>query len=240
MYEKFASVYDELMADIPYENYLTWILHEAGPLQEKTIVDLGCGTGTLSIPLAHMGADVHGIDLSQMMIEQAKAKAQEEQAAVHFSQGSMADFTAARPADVVVIAVDSLNYLVDEEEVVKTLRAAFHALQPGGHLFFDVHSTKKIEAYLDGPFIYEDEDVAYLWSTEPGEEDHSVYHDITFFVRAEDGRYERFEEHHYQRTFEIEMYKQWIHELGFSNCLVDDSIFGGDHKGLRYFFHATK
>lgn len=240
MYERFAHVYDELMADIPYENYLAWMVHEVGELRGKTVVDLGCGTGTLSIPLAHMGADVIGIDLSQQMIDQATSKALEEEAQVDFHCASMTEFSVATPVDVVVIAIDSLNYLVDETQVKQTFEKVFQALKPGGKLFFDVHSIEKIEAYLDGPFLYEDEDVAYMWSTEPGEEPHSVYHDITFFVKTDEDLYERFEEHHYQRTFEIDSYKKWLQETGFSSGLEASGIFGNDHVNLRHFILATK
>lgn len=240
MYESFAHVYDELMADIPYENYLAWMVHEVGDLRGKTVVDLGCGTGTLSIPLAHMGADVIGIDLSQQMIDQATAKALEEEAQVVFHCASMTDFVVASPIDVVVIAIDSLNYLADEAQVRETFGKVFESLKPGGKLFFDVHSTEKIEAYLDGPFLYEDEDVAYMWSTEPGEESHSVYHDITFFVKTEEDLYERFEEHHYQRTFAIDSYKKWLQEAGFSTISEASEIFGTEHAALRHFIQATK
>ena len=101
-------------------------------------------------------------------------------------------------------------------------------------------SIEKIEAFLDGPFLYEDEDVAYMWSTERGEELHSVYHDITFFVRTEEDVYERFEEHHYQRTFEIDSYKKWLEEAGFSTISEAPEIFGTEHSELRHFIQATK
>lgn len=241
MYERFAQVYDELMADIPYENYLAWMVHEVRDLRGKTVVDLGCGTGTLSIPLAHMGADVIGIDLSQQMIDQATSKAFEEEAQVAFQCASMTEFVVPSQADVVVIAIDSLNYLADEAQVKQTFGKVFQALKPGGRLFFDVHSIEKIEAYLDGPFLYEDEDVAYMWSTEPGEEPYSVFHDITFFVKTEEDLYERFEEHHYQRTFEIDFYKKWLMEAGFSSVFEEaQEIFGTEHAELRHFIQATK
>ncbi|WP_342525359.1 methyltransferase domain-containing protein [Chryseomicrobium sp. FSL W7-1435] len=240
MYNRFAQVYDELMADIPYENYLAWVVHEVGNLKGKQLLDLGCGTGTLSIPFAHMGAHVTAVDLSQEMLDQASEKAQQEQAELNFDCVSMTDFATDEPVDVAIIAIDSLNYLQHAEEVQQTFERIFSVLQNEGHLFFDVHSLAKIEAYLQGPFIYEDEEVAYMWSTEAGEEGHSVYHDITFFLKNEDERYERFEEHHYQRTFPLEKYIQWLKQAGFTTVTVEDSIFGEDHFGLRHFIHAKK
>ncbi|MFC4356080.1 class I SAM-dependent DNA methyltransferase [Chryseomicrobium palamuruense] len=240
MYQKFATIYDRLMEDIPYENYLAWVSHETGGFAGKSVMELGCGTGTLAIGFAHLGAKVIGLDLSAEMIHQAKLKSVEEEVDVEFIQGSMTDFTVDQLLDIIVIPIDSLNYLESKVDIVTTFASIYRALKPGGHLFFDVHSLDKIEAYLDGPFIYEDDEVAYLWSTEPGEAEYSVYHDITFFVAAADGRYDRFEEHHYQRTFPVVEYQQLLQNSGFHSITSSDDVFGEEHEGLRQFIHAVK
>lgn len=240
MYQKFATIYDRLMEDIPYENYLAWVTHETSGVATKSVMELGCGTGTLAIGFAHLGAHVTGLDLSAEMIHQAQEKAKEEQVDVHFTVGSMTDFTVEQPQDIIIIPIDSLNYLEESEEVISTFAAIHRALKPEGHLFFDVHTPKKIEAYLDGPFIYEDEEVAYLWSTEAGEVPHSVYHDITFFVAADDERYDRFEEHHYQRTFPVDTYMSLLKDAGFSKIHPSDDLFGEEHQQYRQFIHAQK
>lgn len=240
MYEKFATIYDRLMEDIPYENYVAWVNHEVSGVTGKSVMELGCGTGTLAIGFAHLGAQVTGLDLSKQMIQQAKEKATEEEVQVVFTVRSMTDFSVSELQDILVIPIDSLNYLTEKEDVQSTLAACFRALKPGGHLFFDVHTSSKIEAYLEGPFIYEDEEVAYLWSTEAGEAPDSVYHDITFFVAAEDGRYERFEEHQYQRTFSLKTYVELLRSEGFTNIRPSNDIFGTEHHHLRQFIHAQK
>lgn len=240
MYQQFATIYDRLMEDIPYENYLAWVSHETNGVAGKTVMELGCGTGTLAIGFAHLGAKVIGLDLSAEMIEQAKNKATEEFVDVEFTVGSMTDFVVSEPVDIIIIPIDSINYLSTREDIELTFGAIQRALKPDGKLFFDVHTPEKIEAYLDGPFIYEDEEVAYLWSTEPGDAPYSVYHDITFFVAAEDGRYDRFEEHHYQRTFPPEVYTALLKEAGFSSVMTLGDVFGEEHQDLREFIQATK
>lgn len=240
MYERFAEIYDDLMSDIPYENYMAWISHECGGVTHKTIVDLGCGTGTLSIGFAHLGAHVTGIDLSSEMIVQATKKAEEEMVNATFICDSMTHFETSHKMDIAMIPIDSLNYLQSEKEVKETFQSVFHSLNEGGHFFFDVHSIEKIEDYLNGPFIYENEEVAYMWSTDAGDEQHSVYHDITFFMKTDKELYERFEEHHYQRTFPVAVYMNWLKEIGFHSIEVADDIFGSEHQGLRNFLHARK
>lgn len=240
MYNQFAALYDELMEDIPYENYLAWVSHESGGLQGKRILDLGCGTGTLSIGFAHLGANVTGVDLSAQMIEQAVEKAKQEELKIHFIQDSMTNFKSDQQFDIVIIAVDSLNYLKTPDEVNETLSAVYKLLSPGGQLFFDVHTPAKIDMYLEGPFIYDDERISYMWSTEAGDEAHSVYHDITFFVQEVGDRYVRFDEHHYQRTYPELKYTEWLKGSLFKNISVYQDIFGEEHMGLRTFFHAIK
>lgn len=240
MYNQFAALYDELMEDIPYENYLAWVSHESGGVHGKHVLDLGCGTGTLSIGFAHLGAVVTGVDLSSQMIEQAVEKAEQEELKINFIQHSMTNFTSDHQFDIVIIAVDSLNYLKSPEEVKETLQSAYQLLAPGGQLFFDVHTPEKIDMYLEGPFIYDDERISYMWSTEAGDEPLSVYHDITFFVQELEDRYIRFDEHHYQRTFPEVNYTEWLQGASYKNISVSQDIFGEEHMGLRTFFHAIK
>ena len=98
------------------------------------------------------------------------------------------------------------------------------------------------EIYPNGPFTYEDEQVAYIWHTEQGEEEHSIYHDITFFVRDDSGYYERFEESHYQQTYPIETYVKLLETIGFSSVSISTSVFGeqNEEEVERYFIQAVK
>ena len=79
--------------------------------------------------------------------------------------------------DVVIIPIDSINYLKDEQQVIETFKRVYAALREGGQLFFDVHSIYKMdEIFLQSPFTYDDGEIFYIWHTEKGEEEHSVYH----------------------------------------------------------------
>lgn len=243
MYDRFAFIYDSLMSDIDYDKYAKWVQASAPVSSGKRLVDIGCGTGVLSVQFAKAGYDVIGVDLSESMLTIAQSRSLEQGVDISFICQSMSELDGLDEVDVVVIAIDSINYLETFEEVKQTLKLVFESLTPNGQLFFDVHSLYKMDViYPDGPFTYEDEQVAYIWHTEVGEEAHSIYHDITFFVQDESGYYERFEESHYQRTYPLESFTDLLKQVGFSNVYVSTTVFDeqDEEEIERYFIHATK
>ncbi|MDN7240416.1 class I SAM-dependent methyltransferase [Planococcus sp. N028] len=238
-YGKFASVYDGLMEDIPYEKYVEWV---ASHLQSGSVLDLACGTGTLSQLFSEVGFQVTASDLSEEMLTMANQRFQEAGIQIPTLQLSMDNLEGLSGFDAVTIAIDSINYLETEEQVQQTFSEVYAALNRGGHFFFDVHSVYKVDVvYMDSPFVLDDEDVAYIWHTEPGNYPHSIIHDITFFVRQNE-HFERFEETHEQRTFPVSVYREWLEKAGFQVQSVTADFTGDapDAESQRIFFHAIK
>lgn len=238
-YGKFASVYDGLMEDIPYEKYVEWVASHA---PSGKLLDVACGTGTLSQLFAELGYDVTASDLSEDMLTVANQRFQEANQPIPVLQLSMDNLEGLSGFNIVTIAIDSLNYLQAEQQIQQTFKEVYAALKPGGHFFFDVHSVFKVDTiYMASPFVYDAEEIAYIWHTEPGEAPHSVIHDMTFFVR-QNGLFERFEETHEQRTFSIEVYTKWLEAAGFSvePVTADFSDHAPDEESERIFFHARK
>ncbi|RNF40997.1 class I SAM-dependent DNA methyltransferase [Planococcus salinus] len=238
-YGKFASVYDGLMEDIPYEQYAERV---AKHVQSGKILDLACGTGVLSQLFAEIGFDVTASDLSEEMLTVANQRFQEAGLQIPVLQLSMDNLEGLSGFDVVTIAIDSLNYLETEKQVQRTFQEVHAALNDGGHFFFDVHSLHKVDnVYLNGPFTLDAEDIAYIWHTEPGDHEHSIIHDITFFVR-QNRWFERFEETHEQRTFAVSLYRKWLEETGFTveSITADFTDEEPNEESERIFFHARK
>ena len=218
-YERFAYVYDELMKDAPYEKWLlilTAKLEQYG-IEGRKVLDLACGTGEITVELAQHGFDVSGVDLSDEMLMVANEKAVKQGLSIPFFQQDMAQLEGLGLYDCVTIFCDSLNYLREEEDVVKTFTRVHDHLQEGGLFLFDVHSIYKMEEiFQNNTFAVSDEEVSYIWDSFPGEEPYSVEHDLSFFVRDDQsGLYDRFDELHYQRTYSIQQYKEWLQQAGF-------------------------
>ena len=226
-YERFAYVYDELMKDAPYEKWLmilTAKLEQYG-IGGRKVLDLACGTGEMTVELAQHGFEVTGVDLSDEMLLVANEKAVKLGLSIPLFQQNMAELEGLGQFDCVTIFCDSLNYLRDEEDIVKTFSRVHEHLKDGGLFMFDIHSLYKMEEiFSDHTFAVNGEEVSYIWDCFPGGEPYSVEHDLSFFVRDEEsGLYDRFDELHYQRTYPVEQYKKWLEEAGFkvSEILAD-------------------
>lgn len=242
-YSEFAGVYDELMTEIPYDTYAELLMLAADGVSRKKVLDIGCGTGLLSVKLAKMGAEVIGVDLSARMLEVAEERAKSLNLPITFFQQPMQELVGFSDVDVAVIAIDSLNYVTKREEVVQTLQNVYDALKVGGVLLFDVHSTFKTDViFMEGPFTFDNERIAYIWETEEGEDMHSVYSELAFFVRNGDGLYNRFDEVHYQRTFSVHTYVEILQSIGFSieRIFADWEDEAPEPESERIFFQIRK
>lgn len=222
-YQRFAYLYDTLMEDVPYDRWVEWVIHltDKHGLGKKKIMDLACGTGELSVRLAKAGFDVTGIDLSEDMLAVAQTKADGNGLSIPFYHQDMTGLTGLGQFEMIGIFCDSLNYLPETTDVEKTFAGVFQHLEPGGLFLFDVHSLYKMDViFQEGPFTLTDDNISYIWECFQGEYPLSVEHELTFFVFDEEtGQYDRVEEYHFQRTYEIEKYIQMLNTAGFE--LVD-------------------
>lgn len=242
-YTEFAAVYDELMTDIPYDAYVDLLDEAAGGIAGKRVLDIGCGTGLLSVQLAKQGAQVTGIDLSTDMLAVAEQRARALSLPVQFIEQPMQQLTGFTDFDLAVIAIDSLNYVADKEDVKATFRRIYSSLAVGGVLVFDVHSTFKTDViFMEGPFTFDDGRIAYIWETEEGEHPHSVDSELAFFIQQANGLYSRFDEVHSQRTFEVHDYVEMLMEAGFSveRIFADWEDEPPNEESERIFFQVRK
>lgn len=218
-YQRFAYLYDTLMEDVPYDEWVEWVRNLTGKydVNGKKMMDLACGTGELSVRFAKAGFHVTGIDLSEDMLAVAQTKADRNGLSIPFYHQDMTELNGLGEFDLIGIFCDSLNYLQEIGDVQQTFSRVFEHLKPGGLFLFDVHSIYKMDViFQEGPFTYNDEEISYIWNCFPGEVPHSVEHELTFFVLDEStGQYDRVEEYHDQRTYEISQYIKLLQEAGF-------------------------
>ncbi|MBE2939460.1 class I SAM-dependent DNA methyltransferase [Anoxybacillus flavithermus] len=244
-YERFASWYDQLMSDAPYDAWCALVERTVASYHNgKRLLDLGCGTGELAIRLAEKGFDVTGVDLSEQMLTIAQMKAEERGVHVLFYQQDMRHFGPFEPFDTIVIFCDSLNYLLEDEDVVATFSRVYDQLRSGGLFLFDVHSLFKMEHIFlqKETFASNDEQVSYIWNCYPGSRPYSVEHELTFFVQLEEGVYERVDEIHVQRTYDVAQYETWLKDAGFRllHVWADFTEQQPTNESERIFFVAQK
>ena len=144
-YEALAASYDGLTRDIPYEKYLRFfksLLKQYG-VKPKTVLDLACGTGSLSVLLAKSGYAVLGVDRSEDMLTVAAEKAMElEENQPFFVAQPMQRLRLPQPVDACVCALDSINYVTKPQDVQKTFCRIYESLRPGGLFVFDINTGR--------------------------------------------------------------------------------------------------
>jgi len=226
-YKRFAYVYDDLMKDAPY---LEWVeftenIIEQLNIKPKNILDLGCGTGSIAIPLSKKGYKVTGVDLSEEMLSIAYEKMQGEQLTFPLIQQNMKELELTEAFDLIISYCDSLNYLNGIEDVKETFTKVNKHLKNGAYFIFDMHSPYKLtHIYNDQVFAWDQDEIGLIWNTDVDETNLKVEHDLTFFVEREDGAYEKFKESHKQQTYSIELVKQLLEQTGFE-CIDTYSDF---------------
>ncbi|KIL53407.1 methyltransferase [Jeotgalibacillus alimentarius] len=217
-YDQFAYVYDRLMSDVPYDEWMSVLLREKDHFQVTgtRLLDVGCGTGEWTVKASVHGFETIGIDLSESMLSMAQQKAMEAGQSIRFFQMDMAEAGELGQFDLITIFCDSLNYLETEEAVRQTFNNMHHMLASDGIFMFDVHSVYKVnELFVGQTYSYDDGEAAYIWNSFEGEFENSAEHELTFFIKEEGDLYARFDEFHKQRTFTIDQYKAWLTEAGF-------------------------
>ena len=222
MYEDFAAVYDALMDDFDYPawaNHYLRLLAAAG-CAPKTAFECGCGTGSISIPLARAGLKLVASDLSEDMLRLAQEKARRSGVMIPFVQMDMRGMSTPRPVDAVLACCDAVNYLTSEADAVAFFRAAHRSLKSGGALAFDVSSAAKLTAMKDAFYGEERDRIAYLWQNSLDEATRVITMDLTFFVETDAGLYRRFQETHVQRAHTREELVAWLGEAGFTDIRV--------------------
>ncbi|MEH7451609.1 class I SAM-dependent DNA methyltransferase [Gottfriedia acidiceleris] len=244
-YNRFAYLYDQLMNDVPYERWVQFLedVFQKYEMLQPSILDIGCGTGTLPISLAKLNYSISGVDLSEEMLSVAMAKAENEKVNIPFFQQNMVELEGFDQLDCVTIFCDSLNYLETEEQVKQTFLKVNESLKDNGLFLFDVHSPYKIEEIFgEETFFIDDAELSLVWSCTQGEHPLSVEHDLVFFMKEENfDLYERFEEYHNQRTFPINTYKTLLNQTGFEvKEIIADFDEAVDDTSERIFFIAMK
>ena len=214
-YETFAFVYDEVMDDSLYQQWLDFSLRHL-PKATNQVLELACGTGALAVEFAKNGFDVTGLDLSEEMLTLASDRAIQEDVSISWVAGDMLDLTDIGKYQAVTCFSDSLCYMQDATQVQQVFKGVYQLLEESGTFIFDVHSIYQIdEVFPDYSFHDQTEDFAFLWDSYSGDSSHSIEHFLTFFVKKEGEMFERFDELHKERTYSLDMYQKMLTEVGF-------------------------
>ena len=219
-----AGCYDELTYDVDYAAWADYVeKHFARRgLPGRTVLDLACGTGSLTWELARRGYEMIGVDRSPEMLAQA---AEKDGAGVPippmFLCQSMERLDLYGTIDACVCCLDSVNYVTDPKKLRRAFQRVHLFLMPGGLFLFDVNTPEKLMG-LDGQvFLDETEDSYCVWRAEYSRRTRlcSYFMDI-FRLDPDSGQWDRGEELHQERAYSAEELTEFLRQAGFGSIQV--------------------
>ncbi len=251
-YTDFAEVYDTFMDETPYEAWADFIIsliekygiskpgkdlaqsclkretdsRQMLETEKNLVLDLGCGTGTLTEILAQKGYDMIGIDYSQEMLNIAMQKKMESQSDILYLCQDMREIDLYSTVGTVISVCDSVNYLLEDEDIEDTFAGVQNYLYPGGIFIFDFNTVYKYREIIGDTTIAENrEDCSFIWENYYHEAECINEYDLTIFVREDDRaeRFRRFAETHYQRGYTLEEMTAFVAGAGMELVLTVDA-----------------
>jgi len=239
MYRDFAYVYDEFMDATPYGEWcelLVGLIEKYGvskpernaadtlDSEKNLVLDLGCGTGTLTELLYQKGYDCIGVDNSESMLDIAVEKREESGSEILYLLQDMRKLELYSTVGTVVSVCDSVNYILEEEELLETFRLVNNYLYPGGIFIFDFNTDYKYREVIGDTTIAENrEDCSFIWENYYDKESHLNEYDVTIFVQEEGEVFRRFTENHVQRGYTIEQMMRLVTQAGMELVEVLDA-----------------
>ena len=217
-YNSFASVYDELTKNVDYKGralYIKEILAKYN-ITDGLLLDLACGTGSLSIELSKLGFEVIGTDASFDMLSEAQNKAFSEEQNIMFLCQKMEETDLYGSVRAVVCALDSINHLTDYELVKKTFKNLKNFIDTDGVIIFDANTLYKHQKVLaNNIFIYDEKNVYCAWRNTLLKDNKTVNINLDFFIK-EGENYFRCGENFNEVAYTDNELTRAVEEAGFS------------------------
>lgn len=216
-YGSFAYVYDRLTENVDYKSYAAYIkrLFESYGKNISSVLDVACGTGSLTMELSKLGYEMIGADMSPDMLMQAEEKKFDENLDILYLCQSAEELDLYGTVQGAVCTLDSINHITDEDNVIKAFEKISLFMEKDGIFIFDLNTEYKHREVLgDNTFVYDLDDVYCVWQNE-FEEEKLLTHIYLDIFREENGAYERFSEDFDERAYSHEKVLKWLEFSGF-------------------------
>lgn len=241
-YTVLAQYYDRLTADVSYEKWADYVERHFRRSKRPvhSVVELGCGTGSLTRLLAKRGYQMTAVDLSPDMLSVADQKC--EGLDVLFLCQDMSRLALLEQADSIISCLDSVNYITRPTALKRTFRKVHHALVPGGLFLFDAKTPAALEGADGQTCLDEDDDLFCVWRGEYNPKRRICGYGLDLFVRRPDGTWDRGCEYHEEYAYTMDELNSFLTEAGFRNIkrYGDKTISPPKEGAQRVFFAARK
>lgn len=241
-YTVLARGYDRLTADVDYGRWADYVERHFRKLKHpvRSVVELGCGTGSLACLLARRGYSVTAVDLSPDMLTVAEQKCRGLD--VTLLCQDMSRLSLAGPADAVVCCLDSVNYVTRPAALRRTFQRVYKALAPGGLFLFDVKTPAALRDADGQTCLDEDDGIYCVWRADWYPRRRVCAYGLDLFLRNGDGLWERGGEYHEEYAYTLDELDGFLRDAGFRHVRqYGDQVMAAPKEGAqRVFFTAGK
>lgn len=243
-FDEIAFLYDELMSGVPYRGWVSYLhrILQQFRCRPTTVLDLCCGTGSVSLILAREGYRVTGVDISPEMIERAQRKVQATGLSVDYHVQDASQLRLGRRFDLVISLFDSLNYILDSAALQQVFHRVSEILEPGALFIFDVNTELALAGgYFDQSNIGSRSPVLYHWRSSYDNSSRICRIQMDFVYRRHSAE-RRVSIVHRQRAYDLDEIRQMLSTAGLDVLAVCDaySFRKATSHSDRAFFVARK
>ena len=223
LYDKVAPFYAALNKDVPYEEmaaHIREILTKNGISSGETLLDLGCGSGNLTLPLLHLGYDMIGVDSSEEML--AEARNQKDAEKILWLCQDAVELDLYGTVKGVVSSLDTVNHIIEKEDV-KTVFSLVHTfLEPDGLFIFDINSPYTFATvYGENAYILEDKKAFCAWQNRYDKKSGLCDFFVTLFEKS-GKQYTRYDTYAAERCYTVSEIEEMLRLAGFCLLSVTD------------------
>ena len=222
IYDLIAPIYDKVNGEIDYSAWADFVeenIKRYNPdMKTELVLDLGCGTGKMTLELARRGYDMTGVDLSSEMLDIARCAAEHEGLSdkMLWLLQDITEFELYGTVELCVSCLDTVNHLTSPKELKKCLSLVHNYLVPDGLFLFDINGKRKFEEiYADNSYVMEEENSVCVWQNSYNPKTKLCDFFITLFEEDEDGKYNRYDELQTERMYTLRSIKSALAECGF-------------------------
>ena len=221
IYDMLAPIYDEVNKDIDYSGWADFIekiiQKHQGFEEQNLILDLGCGTGRMTLELAKRGYDMTGIDYSAEMLDIARSEAEKKKITnILWLNQDMRDFELYGTVGVTVSCLDCMNHLTSKTDFLRCLSLVHNYLVPGGLFIFDINGKARFEkTYARNSYVMETEASVCVWQNYYNDSNGICSFYITLFSENENGSYDRYDEIQQEKMYTLRSIKNMLLKSGF-------------------------
>lgn len=222
IYDLLAPMYDSINGEISYSEWTDFyekiIARDYRPGKPELILDLGCGTGKMTIELARRGYDMTGVDFSTEMLDIARGEAERAGLAdrMLWLCQDMTEFELYGTVDVTVSCLDCINHLTTPKSLESCFALVHNYLIPDGLFIFDINGKHKFETvYGENSYVFEEGGNVCVWQNSYSERSKICNFYITVFEEGKDGRYTRYDDFQREKMYTIKNIRIALQKSGF-------------------------